>query len=146
MTKLLPLFIGLFMSLSLIGCGNNNVNVTGKIMLSDGTPVSSGNVIFISGASQGKGTISPDGTYSLSFQKKGDGIPPGTYQVLVTGAFFIPSKLKPTDEMDTGTRPIIDNIYAETETSPLNCMVPNESGYDFTVEPSKDYTQEKKIH
>jgi hypothetical protein len=103
-----------------------------------------GKVFFISGITQAEGTIDQSGVYSLSFQKGKSGIPAGSYQVLVTGAFFTPRKLVTDDEMDTGTRPIIDSIYAETETTPLNCTVPNDNSYDFVVEPSTFYAAEKR--
>lgn len=121
------------------------VKVSGRIFLNDNDPVTGGMVVFISGTIQGKGNIAKDGTYTLSFLKKGDGIPPGTYQVLVTGAYFTPASLKTEDEMDSGTRPMIDSIYAETETSPLRCDVPNPDGYDFVVTPSEFYAKEKGI-
>jgi len=127
-----------------IGCGNNNVKVNGKITLDDGAPVVGANVIFISGITQGRGTTNADGIYSLSFEKKNDGIPPGSYQVLVAGAFFTPDNIKVEDIMDTGARPMIDLKYAETETSPLNSEVPNAEGYDFVVEPSDFYRRAKR--
>jgi len=127
-----------------IGCGNNNVKVSGKITLDDGSPVVGANVIFISGIAQGKGSTNADGIYSLSFEKKNDGIPAGSYQVLIAGAFFKPENLKITDDMDEGTRPMIDLKYAETETSPLTCEVPNDTGYDFVVEPSDFYKRVKR--
>jgi len=126
------------------GCGSGNVKVSGKIILEDGTPVVGTNVFFISGMTQGRGTTDENGVYSLSFQKTNDGIPAGTYQVLVAGAFFKPTNIKIEDDMDTGMRPMIDLKYAETETSPLTCEVPSSSGYDFVVEPSDFYRRAKR--
>ena len=122
-----------------VGCGNNNVKVSGKITLEDGTPVVGATVIYISGITQGRGTTNAEGVYSLSFEKTNDGIPPGTYQVLIVGAFFTPDNIVLRDEMDTGSRPMIDFIYAEAETSPLASEVPNAEGYDFVVETSEEY-------
>jgi hypothetical protein len=127
-----------------VGCGQKLFNVSGKVTLSDGTPLTTGKVFFISGITQAEGTLDQSGTYSLSLQKGKSGIPAGSYQVLVTGVFFTPQKLVIDDEMDTGTRPMIDPIYAETETTPLNCTVPNENSYDFVVEPSTFYRVEKR--
>jgi hypothetical protein len=127
-----------------VGCGPKLFNVSGKITLSDGTPLTVGKVFFISGITQAEGTLDQSGTYSLSLQKGKSGVPAGSYQVLVTGVFFTPKKLVTEDEMDTGSRPMINSIYAETETTPLNCTVPNENGYDFVVEPSTFYNAEKK--
>jgi hypothetical protein len=127
-----------------VGCSPKLFNVSGKVTLTDGTPLTVGKVFFISGITQAEGTLDQSGNYSLSLQKGKSGIPAGSYQVLVTGAFFTPQKLVTEDEMDTGTRPMINSIYAETETSPLNCTVPNENSYDFVVEPSKFYNAEKR--
>lgn len=129
--------------LLLTGCGSGLIAVSGKITLEDGTPLKTGKVFFISGINQGEGTIQPDGTYQMSFKKKNDGIPKGSYRVLVTGAFFTPDDFVSTDDMDTGERPMIDPKYAETETSPLTCEVPGEGGYDFVVSPSEHYLRSK---
>jgi hypothetical protein len=139
----LPLLLMLLFLTVSVGCGPKLFNVSGKVTLSDGTPLTVGKVFFISGITQAEGSLDQSGTYSLSLQKGKMGVPAGSYQVLVTGAFFTPQKLVTEDEMDTGTRPMINSIYAETETTPLNCAVPNESGYDFVVEPSKFYNAEK---
>lgn len=128
------------------GC-NNNVQVSGKISFDDGTPIPGANVIFISGITQGKGTTNAEGIYTLSFEKENDGIPPGSYQVLIAGAFFKPDNVvirEHEKDLDTGMRPMIDITYAETETSPLTCEVPGGS-YDFVVQPSDTYKQSKGI-
>lgn len=127
-----------------VGCGSSNVQVSGTITLDDGTPVPGATVIFSSGITQGRGTTDAEGVYTLSFQKKNDGIPAGSYQVMVAGAFFKPDGLKITDDMDTGTRPMIDVKYSETETSPLTCEVPGNKEFDFVVEPSDLYKKAKK--
>lgn len=132
-----------FTLIAIVGC-SNNVKVTGKVTLPDGTPVTQARVIFISGVNQGTGETDQNGTYSLSFTGQNDGVPKGEYQVLVNG-FFSPANYVSTDEMDTGTVPMLDLVYAETETSPLKCSVPSDSGYDFTVKPSEAYAKEKGI-
>jgi hypothetical protein len=146
--RFLPMFIriafvwALFLLL-LNGC-SKYVPVSGTVQLSDGVPLTGGNVIFIAADKQGKGTIDANGKYSMSFDKPGSGLPPGEYTVLVTGAFFTPKKVKIEDEMDTGSRPMLDVKFCEAETSPLRCTVPNADGYNFTVEPSKEYLAEKR--
>jgi hypothetical protein len=83
------------------------------------------------------------GGYTLSMKKGKQGIPAGNYQVLVTGTFFTPKNIVIKDEMDTGTRPMLDPAYAETETTPLSCTVPNDNGYDFIVKPSQFYERQR---
>jgi hypothetical protein len=139
----LQLFLVLLLLIVSVGCGQKLFNVSGTITLSDGTPLPTGKVFFISGITQAEGTLDQSGSYSLSLQKGKRGIPAGSYQVLVTGVFFTPQNVVINDEMDTGTRPMIDLIYAETETTPLHCTVPNENGYDFVVNPSTFYNAEK---
>ena len=126
------------------GCGSDTIKVSGKITLEDDTPVVGANVFFVSGITQGRGTTNADGVYSLSFKKTNDGIPAGSYQVLVVGAFFTPDNVVIRDDMDTGSRPMIDYVYAVTETTPLTCEVPNAKGYDFVVEPSDFYKRMRR--
>lgn len=137
-------FLSFLLCSLLVGCGGGNVKVSGKISLSDGTPVTGGRIVFVGEVTQGKGAIDKDGNYSLSFDKKNNGVPPGTYKVVINGAFFTPANTKTEDEMDTGTRPMVDLKYAEVETTPLTCTVPGD-GYDFTVEPSAEYAKEKGL-
>jgi hypothetical protein len=57
----------------------------GEVVWSDGTPATELAVGFISEAARisARGEINPDGTFTLSSLKKDDGLPPGTYLVIV---------------------------------------------------------------
>jgi hypothetical protein len=83
---LVPLTIVLLLSLS--GCGKSYYAVHGKVTYPDGKPVSKGIVVFESMESDApisaRGDIQPDGTYKLSTERPGDGVPAGKYRVLIT--------------------------------------------------------------
>src|SRR5262245_33475146 len=61
--------------------------VRGTVTLEDGSPLTKGLVVF---ERQGggdpvtaRGEIRPDGSFELSTSKRGDGVPPGRYKVLI---------------------------------------------------------------
>jgi hypothetical protein len=69
------------------GCGPRLYPVRGSVTYPDGRPVTEGLVVFESDgpakAVTARGDIHPDGRYELSTFRPGDGVPPGTYHVLV---------------------------------------------------------------
>jgi len=86
--KTYRLLILIVLSLALIplaGC-SQNVPLTGTVVFSDdGTPLTSGAVIFTDGKNSSRGTINPDGSFEMGFIGMKDGIPPGTYKVYFFG-------------------------------------------------------------
>jgi len=73
--------------IAFIGCnGGNRANVSGRVVRSDGTPVTGARVLFRSPETgkSASGITDSDGKYTLGVEKKGDGIPPGTYGVAVS--------------------------------------------------------------
>jgi len=69
------------------GCGDRLYPVRGTVALEDGTPVTKG-MIVIERTDGGEpltaqGEIKADGSYQLSTNKPGDGVPPGKYRVLI---------------------------------------------------------------
>src|SRR4051794_16859113 len=74
-------------ALGLSGCAAGKYPVTGTVALDDGTPVTRGLVVFerVDGgpALTARGDVGPDGRYTLSTDKRGDGVPAGRYKVLV---------------------------------------------------------------
>jgi len=69
------------------GCGDRLYPVRGTVALEDGTPVTKG-MIVIERTDGGEpltaqGEIMSDGSYQLSTNKPGDGVPPGKYRVLI---------------------------------------------------------------
>lgn len=85
----IPTAAALVFLLCLTGCGTRYYPVRGTVTLDDGTPLTKGLVIFESENPEGgpafmaRGEIKPDGSYQLSTHKKGDGVPPGRYRVLI---------------------------------------------------------------
>jgi len=80
---LLTLF-GTFVSLGL-GC-NGNVHISGKVTYPDGTPLSTGQILFTDDFYMAKSDISKSGEYSLHSYRRNDGIRKGVYKVYITGA------------------------------------------------------------
>ncbi len=74
-------------ALGLSGCGGGLYPVRGTVTLDDGTPVTKGLVVFerVDGgpAVTARGQIQPDGSYELSTNKPGDGVPPGRYKAVL---------------------------------------------------------------
>ena len=74
-------------ALGLAGCGGGKYPVRGTVTLDDGTPLTKGLVVFerVDGGPPitARGEIQADGTYELSTDKPGDGVPPGKYKVLL---------------------------------------------------------------
>ena len=115
--------LGLFVCF-FFGCGDGSVQFTGKVIFDDGTPVTSGHVVFESGLLQYDGIIQTDGSYTLRGATERSGIPFGSYRVAVV----VPAN-------DDGSL-VIASRYGNTETSGLTFEV--ESGgprtFDITVE------------
>jgi len=127
---ILLLFIGV-VAIVLTGC-NKHVPLKGKVTFADdGSPVGAGVVIFDDGAVRASGPIQRDGTYVVGFEKEGNGIPPGTYQVVISGAV---KKLdNPTNFFPAPTEMMIHSKY----------LYPNSSGLSIVVDrTTKEYNIE----
>jgi hypothetical protein len=89
------------------GCGSGLCPVAGALTWKDGTPakeLSGGQVVFEESQKHisSIGVIGPDGTFTLTTQKPGDGVPKGHYQVAIlehrpnanaAGTQLVPAKL-----------------------------------------------------
>ena len=66
------------------GCGSPMQKAGGKVMV-DGKPVKDGAVTFypVGGGRPSSASILPDGTFTLSYEKLNDGLPPGEYKVTI---------------------------------------------------------------
>ena len=129
---MLPFLMIIFVA----GCGDPTV--TGKVTFPDGTPLTQGQVMFQKDGFVASGNLQQDGTYSVGKLKDGDGLPPGRYQVFITGAttFNIPGG---ASSPSMTTRPIIlvDSKYLAPNTSDLTVEVSGKTTFDITVEPPK---------
>ena len=119
--------------LLLVGCGKN-VRVDGKVTFEDGSPLSTGTVIFTSGASQFTAPIESDGSYRAGTTNPGDGLPSGTYQVHITGAAK-PGQLSARGAMLAPPELLIDSKFTRPETSGLTVEVKGRMTYDIPVTP-----------
>ena len=139
-----PLFL-IACSLSLlVGC-SNNVQVKGKVTLTDGTPVARGHVIFEQGAFAAQGEIQPDGSYKMGSLKATDGLPKGEYVVYIRGAT---QTGKPVEGKSLGgggkmvsmSINLLDSVvakdYTSGSTSPLKCNVQGSMTFDIEVPPA----------
>lgn len=112
------------------GCGDDKIPFGGKVTLPDGTPFTRGYVCFNMGNYAARGELQPDGSYVLGSLKDADGLPPGTYQVYLSGY-----------QENTGTddNPILRSDialkYDSPQTSGLSCKVVKGGRFDFVVEP-----------
>ena len=129
-----------FLSLSFAGC-SGKIDVRGKVTFPDGEPLTKGAVIFQNEQIMVQGNIQADGTYRLGVLKDGDGVPPGSYQVFISGAVDgvpAPAREKASDPMlDPQITYLIDKKLTQPDTSGLTCVV--EKGmklpYNITAEP-----------
>lgn len=80
--------------LTVAGCGTNLQPAGGKVSV-DGEPVKDGTIMFCpsGGGRPATGTIS-NGSFALSFDKPGDGLPPGEYKVVIVADIWKESKGK----------------------------------------------------
>jgi len=110
--------------------------VSGKVTFDDGSPLSTGMVIFLSGSNQSKAPIEKDGSYRVGTLNAGDGLPRGNYRVYITGA--IESKgISPTGAILGAPVELVDSKFTSPETSDLTCEVKGSTIFDFTVTPPK---------
>jgi hypothetical protein len=141
MTKRIVLsFFSLCLLLSL-GCGGN-AKVTGKVTFPDGTPLTTGSVVFESDKLSASGKIQEDGSFRLGTDRENDGVPKGSYRVRIAGAVTY-GEAPQTPENPYAPRsalvlppsiPLIHRKYVNTETSGLTCDVMKSMTYDITVE------------
>ena len=113
------------------GCGDNR-ELKGKVVFSDGEPLTTGTVLFSSGSFLSRSFIRSDGSFNVGSFKESDGIPPGRYKVYIVDAVeAVPNPKKPGEEI---MRPLIAVKYASRETTPLEITIPGEKVFNITVE------------
>lgn len=116
--------MALALAFSLTGCGNRLYPVQGKVTLDDGTPLTKGLVVFEGGGGEkpvsARGEIQPDGSFQLSTNRPGDGVPPGSYRALIN-----PMDL--SDIPDEQKKLPFDIKYMRLDTSELSFEVKAET-------------------
>jgi hypothetical protein len=129
-------FLILFVLVLSIGCSKGN-SVTGKVTLSDGNPLTRGEVTFSTSTFVAAGMIQPDGTYSIRANNTKEGIPSGKYVVTVKA--YEDAQENPDGMMENlkPAKSVIDTKYTSPATSGLTCEVNGSMTFDISVEPFK---------
>jgi hypothetical protein len=113
----------LFSILFLTGCGQ--IKVEGKVSFSDGTPLSTGKVVFEDAVHTFTANISNDGTFRMGMLKDGEGIPAGKYNVAIAEAF----------EGDNWLKPLVAEKFRSTKTAGIEFDIKsNKKDISITVE------------
>ncbi|MDR2705207.1 MAG: hypothetical protein LBC02_05455 [Planctomycetaceae bacterium] len=74
--------------LILTGCYGKNIPLNGVVTFSDdNTPLTMGTVYLTSETFQASGHIQKDGSFIIGSEYPGNGIPPGTYKVSISGVY-----------------------------------------------------------
>jgi len=122
------------------GC-SNKVSLGGKVTFSDdGSPVPTGNVQFETDKFFAQGEIKSDGTYVVGTDKLTDGIPKGTYRVVVFAeeTTTVETPAQRQGDLPTSTtrrKPLIDSKYNSGSTSGLTFTVDGKTKkFDFQVD------------
>lgn len=141
------LLLVLISVLFLAGCGEPKVK--GKVTFPDGTPLKRGMVMFQNDQIMASGNISANGTYSVGRLKDGDGVPPGKYQVYLSGTqVFDADDTAPEVEIGASGLPtspghiaatvdLVDRKFTSPNSSGLNCDVSGNMTFDIKVEAPK---------
>lgn len=86
---------------ALIGCGVKLQPAGGKVLV-DGTAVKEGTIMFypVNKGRPATARILEDGTFTLSYEKPGDGLPVGEYKVVIVADIFKEGKKTKQQEYD----------------------------------------------
>jgi len=117
-----------------LGCGSKNVGLKGKVTFSDdGNPLTVGTVGFRQDGKLARGNIKSDGTFVVGFEQEANGLPPGKYDVYISGAAVVVGQVPGTEE-DIWEQ-LIDKKYASADTSGLSVTVDASTKvYNITVD------------
>lgn len=130
------------------GCFNGNVHVTGKVVYPDGTPLTTGQVVFTDDFHLGKSDINEKGEYSLHSYRRNDGIARGIYKAYITGAMRFERVDVDSKEIEKGyLAPIvelIDRQFTNPDASGWLFDVQKNMTIDLVVYPPGQTPEEKK--
>ena len=131
MHKFLSVVVFAFLVLFASGCGNK-AYVQGKVHYPDGSPVSAGRVRFTAGDKSYSCKIASDGSYRIGSYRDGDGIPPGTYKISITGAYVFMDP--PPGEPYPVSVQLVAKKYTDPGTSGIVCDTTASKNFDIAVE------------
>ena len=146
------------------GCGNELVQVTGKLLL-DGEPLREATVTFIrtdGGAGRpASGFSRDDGTFQLTSYNVDDGLAPGEYKITVvkvTTAKRLQTETtknidvqelayqltSPVSSINKDLKNVIPVDYGNIKTTPFSCKIPPEGKLVFDLDSSFGAENKKK--
>lgn len=129
------------------GCWGNP-HVTGRVTFPDGTPLTTGHVVFTDDYTLGKCDLDENGEYSIHMFSRNDGIRPGTYKVYVSGAVrFKKSDVeKDVDGMGDlyGIERLIDEQYSNPDASGWVVEVKKSMKVDLVVYPPGEVPEDQR--
>lgn len=143
-------FLFFVIATSLTGCESNPLSgktlypVKGKVLLADGKPLTSGQVIFV-GPITNTATIQSDGGFAFK-EGSGAGLPEGEYKVRVEGA-SASSLAKGSRGAPRGTLPF-DSAFLDEDTSGLTATVTSDeakNSFEFKLIPTATAIQKKTV-
>lgn len=116
----IQLALTLLLAVLCVGC-SGKVKLGGTVSFTDGTPVETGMVYFVSkdGSFSARGEIQ-NGEFQVSSVGKNDGLPKGEYDVYFSGIETVvreQQELENGDFIEAETRPAIDVKYMSASTS-----------------------------
>ena len=120
--------MSVLMLVACLGCGGR-AQVHGKVVFSDGSPLTYGTVNFTSGETICKGQIEKDGTFKMRTFKPGDGVPKGTYKVYITDTLQFGETGNTQTTGDDADAAVIEQIGVATNTIPLVYSNPDQSPF-----------------
>ena len=122
---MLRLFCSAVLLTLIVGC-SDNVGLKGTVTFSDDdSPVTAGTVAFRKDGKIARGDINKNGKYVVGFEKESNGLPPGKYEVFLTGTDKVTATLtnKEMETYDYVYEPLLDKKYENPETSGLSLEV-----------------------
>ncbi|MDR0336923.1 MAG: carboxypeptidase-like regulatory domain-containing protein [Planctomycetaceae bacterium] len=136
MSIILQLFCSLILLLT--GC-SDRVHVSGKILLRSGEPVTKGLVVFENEKLSGISDIKTDGSYSIGLIKRGEGIPPGIYNIAIQATGTMGSVNNEMSNMSSDNPP---KVIPETTQVDMKYTLPQTSGLSIIIETGKSITHD----
>lgn len=121
MKNLLAFGIAALILVPLFGCNSGQVGMGGRVTYSDtGEPLEAGTVSFTTPTFHARGEIQKDGKYTIGSFSEKDGLPPGKYQVYISGAVREEGR---TPQGMPILVPLIDAKFTDPAKSGITCEV-----------------------
>ncbi len=118
-----PTVLGVLIISAFAGCGSGTCPVQGKVVYPDGTPVTTGLVVFesvdLTPTVSASGKIQPDGSFRLGTFGLDDGTLPGKYRATVVP----PPRKNPVSKFDPAVPEVVHPRFRSFETSGLEFEV-----------------------